>query len=724
MSAPAATATLLRRGQAPRLLPLAGSGTRCLVDLEGEGLGLRFVTVSFRDATSTAFSRVTLSAGLKQAAYKPQLTLSADGSGRFSWTGILPEAVCHLELAPTFDDVLPPLTEIRIAEPHPARLIGTALARRPRLAAEGAWWWLLKRRLRAKYRIESAIKPKALAGYDDWIARFDTLTQADRDRMRAALAGWAAPPTISVLMPVYNPDPAVLEKAIASVRGQIYPHWELCIADDASDRPGIARLLEKAAAAEPRIRLVRRSENGHIARASNDALTLATGTFCALMDHDDLLPEHALHEVAAALVADPGLDLVYTDEDKVDARDKRFEPHFKPDWNPELLLAQNYINHLTVLRTERIRRAGGFRPGFEGSQDHDLLLRIGDDLPAARVHHIPKVLYHWRTAIGSGTYSDKALAVAEAARLRALEETIARRGWPHRAERGGQGFNRLVRALPDPAPLVSVVIPTRDRAELLGVVLDGLLTKTDYPALEAVIVDNDSREPETRALFDRYRDDARVRVVESPGPFNFSKLSNAGAAAASGSVLLFLNNDIEVVEPGWLTELVSIAAEPEVGAVGAKLFYPDWTLQHGGVVLGAGGIAGHSHLGIVREDPGYFARMVVAQEVSAVTGACLAMRRDVFEAVGGFDAARLAVAFNDIDLCLRVGQAGYRVIWTPHAVLIHHESKSRGFEDTPEKRARFEGETRTMVERWEKRLSRDPFYNPNLSRAKANFKLI
>jgi GT2 family glycosyltransferase len=375
------------------------------------------------------------------------------------------------------------------------------------------------------------------------------------------------------------------------------------------------------------------------------------------------------------------------------------------------------------VRTALVRAVGGLRPGFEGSQDHDLLLRLADRLAPERIRHLPQVLYHWRTAIGSGTFSDKALARAEAARLQALADLIARRGWPHRAERGPLGFNRLVRALPAPAPRVTVVIPTRDRAELLRVALDGVLHRTDYPAIEVVILDNDSREPETAALFAGMQADPRVRVLASPGPFNFSALSNEGARAGRGELLLFLNNDIEVREPGWLAEMVSIAVEPQVGAVGAKLSYPDGTLQHGGVVLGAGGVAGHSHLGIGPEDPGYFGRMMISQEVSAVTGACLMMRRAVFDEIGGFDAARLAVAFNDVDLCLRIRAAGYVIIWTPHAHLIHHESKSRGQEDTPAKRARFEAEVATMLERWGPQLRNDPYYNPNFARAKAQFRL-
>ena len=716
-------ATLIRRGR-PRALPVAGDDRRVLIDLAGHDLGLRFAEVRFRDSTSAAFTRVTLSAVLADAHHKPPLDLVAYGGGLFRWIGLLPRSMTHLELAPSLGLELPPLSGLTVTALRPSVLIGTGLSRHPHRVAAAAFWWCLRKRLRARHRMAEAIRPRRPSGYEAWVARFDTLDETERRRIRSEIAAWRDAPLISVVMPVYNPDLRILEQAVASVRHQIYANWELCIADDASDRLGVAAFLERAAAADPRIRLVRRSENGHIARATNSALALAGGPFCAFLDHDDLLPENALYEVARALIADPNLDLIYSDEDKVDARGRRFEPHFKPDWNLELLFAQNYINHLTVLRTERVRAVGGLRPGFEGSQDHDLLLRISDTLKPEHVLHIPKVLYRWRAGTGSGTFSDTALARAESARRRALEETLQRRNWPHRVEKGPAGFNRLIRAVPEPAPLVSVVIPTRDRAELLAVALDGLLNRTVYPALEAVVVDNGSIEPATAALFARHAGDARVRVIADPGPFNFSRLSNLGAAAARGSVLVFLNNDIEVIEPGWLTELVSIAVSPEVGAVGAKLLYPDGTLQHGGVVLGAGGIAGHSHLGIARDDPGYFARMTLTHQVSAVTGACLAIRKLVFEATDGFDAERLAVAFNDIDLCLKLGAAGYQVIWTPHAVLTHHESKSRGREHTLEKRARFETEMNTMIERWHRQLACDPFYNPNLSRSKASFRLI
>ncbi len=713
----------VRRAFAPDPQDAAPSALR--LDLRGSGLAGRWVGISFRDEGSGSFSRIELSAVADGRAGPEStgLTQQAFGNGRFAWIGWLPRDLAALRLTPLAGESALSIADFTVTVRSRVALTLRAVLRRPDLTAEALLWRVVGKRVRARLRLASALTPPGLTGYGTWVALFDTLSEADRARIRAEVAGWGDGPLISVVMPVYDPAPAVLEEALRSVRAQLYPHWELCVADDASTDPAVQRVLQKAAGEDPRIRVERRGENGHIARATNTALALARGPFTAFMDHDDVLPDHALYEVAKAIRREPQLDLIYSDEDKIDARGERFEPHFKSDWNPELLYAQNYVNHLTVARTALIREVGGLRPGFEGSQDHDLLLRLSDRLTPERVRHLPMVLYHWRTGIGSGTFSDKALARAEAARLAGLRDLIARRGWPHRAERGPLGFNRLVRALPQPAPRVSVVIPTRDRAELLRVALRGLLRETDYPDIEVVVVDNGSTEPATAALFAEWAADPRMRVLPSPGPFNFSDLSNRGAAAAGGAVLLFLNNDVEVIEPGWLGEMVSIAVEPAVGAVGAKLSYPDGTLQHGGVVLGAGGVAGHSHLGIGRDDPGYFGRMVMAQEVSAVTGACLMMRRAVFEEVGGFDAEHLAVAFNDTDLCLKVRRAGYVIVWTPHAALIHHESKSRGRDDTPEKRARFEAEVATMLDRWGPQLRNDPYYNPNLARAKAQFRL-
>ena len=711
-------------GRGPvRMRVAARDAEGLFLDLAGLGLEGVWVTITIHDdPAAPREQRPQISLVLSEEA-RSGVPLADEvlGGGLSAWTGQIPVAARGLRIANLTDGRPPHPSRITIRRRTRSALVARAFARAPGLTVQAVYWRGLGKRVRGRGFLDRALRHRAEAGYAAWIRRSDTLTATERRRIQAEVAAWDGPPLISILMPVHDPAPTVLRAALRSVQAQLYPHWELCIVDDASTDPAIPRLLARFAATDPRIRVTRRRENGHIARATNDAAAMAGGVFCAFLDHDDILPVQALYEVARAIRADDGLVLIYSDEDKIDRSGTRFEPHFKPGFDRELLYGQNYINHLTVIRTAALRAVGGLRPGFEGSQDHDLLLRLTDGLDPARIRHIPAVLYHWRAAAGSGTFSDRALARAEAARLRALSEIVAPRGGS--AARGPFGFNRLVRPIPDPAPLVSVIIPTRDRAELLRVTLDGLFGATDYPAIEVVVVDNDSREPETHALFAAYRSDPRLRVVPVPGPFNFSDLSNRGAAAASGPVLLFLNNDIEVIEPGWLGELVSIALAPDIGAVGAKLLYPDGTVQHGGVILGIGGVAGHSHLGVAGDDPGYFARMVLAHEVSAVTGACLAMRADIFAAVGGFDAEDLKVAFNDVDLCLRIRAAGYRIVWTPFSSLVHHESKSRGPEDTPEKRARFERETAVMQARWGAQLRSDPYYNINLSRISGHYRL-
>ncbi|MCJ2086073.1 glycosyltransferase family 2 protein [Methylobacterium sp. E-005] len=706
-------------GRAPRPLPVRAAADGLRVALPG--LAGRWVEIVL--ANDPAQGRDTVpdisfvGPDGRPGSLLPQ---EARGGGAFAWVGRLPEDVTELRVADPSGRVPARLRRIALRRLARPILAGRGLLREPGLTAQALYWRVLGKKVRARGFLGRALRHRRVSGYEAWLGTH-ALRRPERDGIAAEIAAWAEPPLISVLMPVHDPDPKVLRAALASLRAQLYPHWELCVVDDASTRPAIPRILARAAEADPRIRVLTRPENGHIARATNDALGLARGVACAFMDHDDALSADALYEVARALRRDPDLVLIYSDEDKIDGRGRRFDPHFKAGFDRELLYAQNYINHLTVVRTESLRALGGLRPGFEGSQDHDLLLRLTDGLDPARIRHIPRVLYHWRAALGSGTFSDRSLARAEAARLRALEEVVA--PWGGRAQPGPNGFNRLIRPLPEPPPRVSAIIPTRDRAEILSVTLDGLLTATDYPDIEAVILDNDSREPETAALFARYRDDPRVRIVTVPGAFNFSDLSNRGAAAATGSILLFLNNDIEVLEPDWLTEMVRHAVRPEIGAVGAKLLYPDRTIQHGGIVLGIGGVAGHSHLGVPDADPGYFCRMVMAHEVSAVTGACLAMRADVFAEVGGFDAIALKVAFNDVDLCLKIRRAGYRIVWTPFARLIHHESKSRGAEDTPEKQKRFEGEVLTMLDRWGPELRADPYYNINLSRNSGHYRV-
>ncbi|MCJ2110579.1 glycosyltransferase family 2 protein [Methylobacterium sp. E-025] len=709
--------------RSPQRLSVAHDANGLRIDLSGLDLAGTWVTITLTDDPGGGRDARMLMSVLVAEEGRASTPLADEplGGGVFAWTGQLPAAARALRIAALAGGRAPTPSRIAIHRRGRLPLIARALFRSPELTFWAVYWRSVGKRVRGRSFLDRALRYRTESGYPAWIRRRATLSPADRRRIRAEIRAWDDPPLISVAMPVHDPSPRVLRAALRSVCDQLYPHWELCIVDDASTDPAIPALLARQAAADPRIKVKRRSENGHIARATNDAIAMAAGTFTAFLDHDDALPVEALYEVARVIRADPRLVLIYSDEDKIDAGGRRFEPHFKPDFDRELLYGQNYVNHLTVIRTEALRAVGGLRPGFEGSQDHDLLLRLTDGLDPSRIRHIPAVLYHWRAATGSGTFSDRSLAQAEAARLTALAEIVA--PWGARAERGPLGFNRLVRPMPTPPPRVSVIIPTRDRAELLSVTLDGLFTGTEYPDIEIVVIDNDSREPETAALFTAYAREPRLRVLPAPGAFNFSDLSNRGAAAATGPVLLFLNNDVEVIEPGWMRELVATALDPTVGAVGAKLLYPDGTVQHGGVVLGIGGVASHSHHGVADEDPGYFGRMVQAREVSAVTGACLAMRAEVFRAVGGFDAERLKVAFNDVDLCLRIRAAGYRIVWTPFSRLVHHESKSRGREDTPEKRARFEGEANTMLERWGAELKADPYYNVNLSRNSAHYRL-
>lgn len=569
---------------------------------------------------------------------------------------------------------------------------------------------------KALNRIRTSMRNSAGADhYAAWIAAYDQPSPEDLARLRTQGAALPRQPRISVVMPVYDPPAEVLRQAIDSVRQQVYPHWQLCIADDASPSPHVAEILRAAAAADPRIRVTFRPRNGHIAAASNSALGLAEGEFVALLDHDDVLPPQALYHVAAEICAHPDADLLYSDEDKLDERGQRCDPYFKSDWDPELILGQNYFNHLTVCRRSLMTAVGGFREGFDGSQDHDLVLRLIERTTPDRIRHIPRVLYHWRIQPGAATFSASQRDRAAEAARRAVAEHLARTGSAATVETTQGGWQRITHPLPAPPPLVSLLVPTRDAVGLLRQCLDGLLHGTDYPALEVIILDNDSREPETLAYFAEVQGDPRVRVLPQPGPFNFSAINNAGVAAARGELIGFVNNDIKVIGRGWLREMAAHALRPEVGAVGAKLRYGDDTIQHGGVILGIGGIGAHAWRRFPADHPASFGRLMLTRSFSAVTAACLVMRRQAFESVGGFNERNLAVAFNDVDLCLKLRACGLRVVWTPHAELYHLESVSRGGDLDAGKRDRFRGESLYMRQTWGPLLDADPFYNPNLT---------
>jgi GT2 family glycosyltransferase len=552
--------------------------------------------------------------------------------------------------------------------------------------------------------------------YHAWIARNDTMTDHDRSRAEVEQAVFERQPLISIVVPTYNSDEKFLTEMIQSVRDQIYGNWELCIADDASSAPGVKRILDAAAAEDSRIKVIFREENGHISEASNSALAIASGEYVALLDHDDTLPPHALFMVVRYINRHPTSRMFYSDEDKLTAEGKRTAPYFKSDWNPQMFLTQNMFSHLGVFETALIRKAGGFRKGFEGSQDYDLALRCVELAGHDKVVHIPHVLYHWRIAPGSTAASGSEKPYAMTAAVRAIEEHLQRSGVAASVDQplGQLAPLRVRYALPRTASRVSIIIPTRDGLDLLRQCINSVLDKTIYSDYEIIVIDNGSVKEETLRYFEEIGRKPNVRVLRDDSPFNFSALNNHAAAVATGDYICLLNNDIEVISPDWLNEMVGLAAQPGNGAVGAALWYPNNTLQHGGVIVGLGGVAGHMHHKMTRGHFGYFGRAVATQNLSAVTAACLVIRKSIYDEVGGLDEG-LAVAFNDVDFCLRVCEAGYRNVWTPYAQLYHHESATRGSDMDPDKYDRFVKEVRWMENRWAGKLEYDPAYNPNLS---------
>jgi GT2 family glycosyltransferase len=557
--------------------------------------------------------------------------------------------------------------------------------------------------------------------YAEWVRCFDTLDEAKRSRIHSKVAVLNNPPKISVVMPVYDPNPAWLSEAIESVRGQIYPHWELCIADDCSPNAQIRELLNHYASADHRIKVVYRTQNGHISAASNSALELATGEWIALLDHDDLLPEHALAYIALAIAEHPDAGLIYSDEDKIDEQGQRFNPYFKCDWNPELFRSQNMISHLGAYRRALVDQLGGFRIGFEGSQDYDLALRCVEQLDASQIVHVPRVLYHWRMHAQSTALVADVKGYAQQAGKTALEEHLARLDIQGRVELTPFLQYRVRYTIPDEHPSIGIIIPSKNAVPLLRQCIESILTKTTYKNYEILVVDNGSDESEAIAYLDELKSQPKIKVIHDHREFNYSALNNNAVSFVPTEFICLLNNDIEVITDSWLEEMVSLAIQPGVGAIGAKLLYPNQTMQHGGVITGLLGVAGHAHRHLDRHHGGYFGRAALLQSLSAVTAACMLIRRSIFMDVGGLNETDLAIAFNDIDFCLRVREAGYRNIWTPFAELYHHESASRGYEDTPEKQARFKREVDFMRKRWGNLLQNDPAYNPNLTLEREDF---
>lgn len=544
--------------------------------------------------------------------------------------------------------------------------------------------------------------------YQSWARRCEELRYTPEKAAREIRA-IAHRPIISIVMPVYNTPSEYLTKAIDSVRNQYYPDWELCISDDASPREEVRHILRRYAALDGRIKLTFSATNGGIGIASNQALALATGEFVGLLDHDDELTPDALYEVVAAL-QDNEADLLYSDEDKLDGRGQRCDPAFKPAWSPDLLLSCMYTSHFGVYRKAILDEIGGFRKGFDGSQDYDLALRFTER--TTRIVHIPKILYHWRQLPGSAAVDTSAKPYAYDSARRALSEALHRRSVRGTVEgEAAPGFYRVRRRIATPGK-VTIVIPTRDRLDLLRGCLEGITSVTEYENYEIVIVDNGSRDPATL----EYLSQIPHRVLRDEGPFNFSRLNNLAVAGADGEHVLLLNDDTRPMASGWLSAMVEQAQRPEVGAVGAKLLYPNGRIQHAGVILGIGGVADHSHRFVQARDCGYFNFPHIIRDYSAVTGACLMIRRDLFLEIGGLDEEHLPVNFNDVDLCLRLREKGFLIVYTPYAVLEHRESASRKPAVDPREEA-------YMMAQWGAIIDRDPYYNPSLSVKDTGFSL-
>jgi GT2 family glycosyltransferase len=554
--------------------------------------------------------------------------------------------------------------------------------------------------------------------YQRWIKAFDQPSKALVSSLRKEIESQSRRPLISVLMPVADPSPEHLRAAIDSVLGQPYSRLELCIVDDASRDPKVLSLLRATQKSDPRVKLHLRTSRGGIAAATNDALSLATGDYVALVDHDDLLAQGALLLVAKELLEHPETVVLYTDEDKINEEGTRFEPYFKPDWNPALLLGENYISHLCVLQKQVVKQLGGWRSECDGAQDYDMVLRVSRVTSPAQVRHLPWPCYHWRSSRTSTSASiDNKPYVREAA-YRALTDHLQAIGTKARVQPAWENspYQRIIWELPSSPPPITIVIPTRDGRKLRDCVTS-LLEKTEYPSMSVVIIDNGSEKPETLELLDSLSADERVVIRRDPrSPFNFSALNNAAIAEIDTPYVLLLNDDTEVTHGDWLKEMIGWALQPGVGIVGARLLYPDGRIQHAGILLGVGGIASHFYWKQPHDQIELFARSHLAQDLSAVTAACMLVKRSVWQELAGFNENNLAVNYNDIDFCSRAKKAGYRVIWTPFATLIHHESVSRA-----EKLTKLEGRRQVLEEREFIRqhhldlICNDPAYNPNLS---------
>ncbi len=533
---------------------------------------------------------------------------------------------------------------------------------------------------------------------------------------------WSYAPKISIAVPAYKTPELFLRQLIQSLQDQTYDNWELCIANASPQDASMEYVLKSCSAMDSRIVWKKLKENRGISENTNEAFAMATGDYVGLLDHDDLLAPNALYEIAAALEKEPETEVLYTDEDKVRGEQlEHFQPHLKPDFNEDLLRSNNYICHFFVVKRTLLQKVGGMRKEFDGAQDYDFIFRCTE--AAGKICHIPEILYHWRTHEASTADNPQSKLYAFEAGKRAIEENLKRRGLQGEVSHTKDyGFYRVKYAVQG-EPLVSIIIPNKDAKTDLEKCIRSVKEKSSYKNYEILIVENNS---ETEEIFTYYKElskDPAIRLLKWKKEFNYSAINNFAAKKARGEYLLFLNNDTEVITEDWIQELLGICQRQGTGAVGARLYYGDHTIQHAGTVIGIGGIAGHMFVNLPGERTGYMHKAALIQDLSAVTAACMLVKREAFEEVGGFE-EQLSVAFNDVDLCLRLREKGYLVVYDPYAELYHYESKSRGAEDSKEKVRRFQSEIEFMRCRWEKLLKAgDPYYNKNLSLTKWNYSL-
>jgi O-antigen biosynthesis protein len=564
--------------------------------------------------------------------------------------------------------------------------------------------------------------------YSLWIINHEP-TQNQLEQLKKNVQSFSYRPKISIITPVWNTDEKWLRLSIESVINQAYDNWELCLVDGGSTKPHIKRVLDEYAQKDPRIKVKILPKNKGIAGNSNEALAFATGDFVGFLDHDDELVPFTLFEVVKLLNQKRNMQFIYSDEDKIDQNGTRKDPFFKPDWSPDLFLSQNYLCHFSVIHKALIDSVGGFHPGYDGSQDYDLFLRCTEKISPIYIAHIPKILYHWRMIPGSAADQVGAKPYAIISAKKALVDALTRRDLTGKVEDGIFPSSYRIHYEIQDNPCVSIIIPTKDRSDILKQCIQSILKKTEYQNYKIIIVDNQSSDEKTIEYYALLERNPKIKILHYDKPFNFSAINNYAGTHVDSPYLLFLNNDTEVISGEWLSAMLEHAQRGCVGAVGAKLLYPNNLIQHAGVILGITGtpgqkgVAGHSHKKLPDNFTGHFLRPQIIGNYSAVTAACLMMRKDVFKEIGGFN-EDLAIAFNDVDLCLKIRSAGYLIVYTPYSRVYHHESISRGYEDTLEKQIRFSREVTLLREQWGAVIDKgDPYYNPNISLEKEDFSI-